>query len=345
MNKKDLAELRRLWKGDDVCADTLAYTHVIDGRMTGVNSCSFLSLEDDVFYKLVEIAKKCLSGNIQDKQLFIPVPETNGALKRTDLETLARMHRTDDNWDASVTSLFERIAEGCTDLNNYAILLFKVFYDVPMKADDNATLDDSDYTYAHMICAICPVELTKPSLMVDAKDNALCPITRLAQVKPPETAFLYPAFTERSSDYDHALVYVKNAKEPSDTCITGLFGASLDEHMTLTQKKIAFEESFRVAFAEDGDLSACLSYLRVQDAFTDALADNENAVFNQHTLDDVNVDSNCVKIWVDSLEKGLSKSLPDGKLLVADFYDEKTLNKNKDRLDMANQILHLSANS
>lgn len=345
MNKKDLAELRKLWKGDDVCADSITYAHVIDGRMTSINSCSFLSLEDDVFYKLVDIAKKCLSGNIQDKQLFVPVPETNGALKRADLETLARIYRTDDNWDTSVTSLFERIVESCSDLNNYAILLFKVFYDVPMKADDNATLDDSDCTYAHMICAICPVELTKPSLMVDVNDNTLCPITRLSQVKPPETAFLYPAFTERSSDYDHALVYVKNAKEPSDTYITGLFSASLDEHMTLTQKKIAFEASFRAAFDEEGDLNACLAYLRVQNAFADALVDNENAVFNQHTLDDVNVDPNCVKALVDSLEKCLSKSLSDGKLLIADLYDEKTLSKNKDRLDMANQIIHLSANS
>ena len=37
-------------------------------------------------------------------------------------------------------------------------------YDVPSRAEDHAKLDESEEVYEYLLCALCPVELSKPGL-------------------------------------------------------------------------------------------------------------------------------------------------------------------------------------
>ena len=68
---------------------------------------------------------------------------------------------------------------------------------VPIKGSDKAYQDESEEVYQYLILAISPTDSEQnPSL--------------------PDAGFLYPAFTDRSTDISHANIYGKNGRIPSE---------------------------------------------------------------------------------------------------------------------------------
>lgn len=78
---------------------------------------------------------------------------------------------------------------------DYAIYVFSGSYDVPTKGTDGAWMEGSEEVYDFIICSIAPL----------AHDYEL---------GSPEFGFLYPAFSDRSSDNTCIDIY---NKEPEDT--------------------------------------------------------------------------------------------------------------------------------
>lgn len=88
-------------------------------------------------------------------------------------------------------------------------------YGVITKTTDNNKLDESEEVYEYILCAICPVELTKAGLGYHKDKNVIAPRIRDWVVSVPETGFLFPAFSDRSSDVNAMGYYVKDAKRRS----------------------------------------------------------------------------------------------------------------------------------
>ena len=81
---------------------------------------------------------------------------------------------------------------------------------MPCKGRDGETLDDaSEIIYEYMLCAICPVKLTKAALGYDPAANRIGEVMRDWLVEPPEKAFLFPAFNDRGPDIHSILYYTK----------------------------------------------------------------------------------------------------------------------------------------
>lgn len=62
-----------------------------------------------------------------------------------------------------VDTFYDMIIEKYDSLGNYLILLFHDVYDVMTKTSDNNKLDESEEVYEYIICAICPMVLSKPT--------------------------------------------------------------------------------------------------------------------------------------------------------------------------------------
>ena len=75
MNKKDILELKRRFK-KDACTFTRLCGCYVDADHNKVTSFgeTFLNLEDEEFYKYLEIAKKVMSGTIGNFQLRRNLP-------------------------------------------------------------------------------------------------------------------------------------------------------------------------------------------------------------------------------------------------------------------------------
>jgi len=97
--------------------------------------------------------------------------------------------------DALLDVFYEVIGERYHAKEQYAVYLFHGNYDVPLKARDGERLWESEEVYSFIICAICPYYGDY-------------------ELGMPEWGFLFPAFSDRSSDINGIGVYNADEKHP-----------------------------------------------------------------------------------------------------------------------------------
>lgn len=198
---------------------------------------TFLNLEEDEFYKYLEIANKALSGKPGNNLIELPFPldaEAEGGAQALLMEL--RKTRLED--DDVLNRFYDRVIESYDKVENYIILLFHDAYDVPVKTSDNLALDDSEEVYEYIICAICPVDLSKPGLGYQEDENRIGAVKRNWVVGATESAFTFPCFTDRSTDLHAVMCYTKDAKMPHTELWEEVL--SCKAVYTATQKKTAF---------------------------------------------------------------------------------------------------------
>ncbi|MDD3660927.1 MAG: DUF4317 family protein, partial [Lachnospiraceae bacterium] len=122
---------------------------------------TFLNLEEEEFYKYLEIAKKTLSGTVGNNLIHLPItPEEEQAGGRQ--QFLMGLRESKLKNEGLLETFYSQIIEQYTYVGNYLILIFHDAYDVMTKTSDNNKLDESEEVYEYLLCAICPVDLTKP---------------------------------------------------------------------------------------------------------------------------------------------------------------------------------------
>ena len=250
MNKKEVLELKKRFK-----KETATFTRVcgcyVDGNHNKICKIgnTFLNLEEEEFYKYLEIANKSLSGTLGNNLLELSFPtEEEEVGGRQHILMALRETKLED--EALLDTYYDLVIDSFDHAGNYLILLFHDAYDVMSRTSDNRSLDESEEVYEYLICAICPVDLSKPGLGYLENEKRIGPRVRDWVVGPVDTAFLFPAFNDRSTDIHSTLFYTKNTKEPHSEFMANGLGCGV-EH-TATEHKMAFHSIVRnVLGAED----------------------------------------------------------------------------------------------
>lgn len=79
----------------------------------------------------------------------------------------------------------------------------------------------------HILCSICPVNLSKAGLIYDVAENNIKDRIRDWVVSRPETGFLFPVFNDRSTDIHGTLYFNKNIKNIHPDFIENVLGAPI----------------------------------------------------------------------------------------------------------------------
>ena len=124
---------------------------------------TFLNLEEDDYFKFLEIAKKVLSGTIGNNILELNFELNEEHINEKQLSFM-KLKNSGLKDDALLDEFYNSIIENYDYTGNFLILLFHDAYDVITKTKDNAKLDESEEVYEYILCAICPVELSKAGL-------------------------------------------------------------------------------------------------------------------------------------------------------------------------------------
>ena len=193
MNKKDILELKRRFK-KDACTFTRLCGCYVDADHNKVTSFgeTFLNLEDEEFYKYLEIAKKIMSGTIGNNLLELEFPtaeEAAGGRQQFLLGLRESALKNDDLMDA----FYDLVIDSYDYVGNYLILVFHDAYDVMTKTSDNNKLDESEEVYEYLLCAICPVNLTKPGLGYREDENRVSATGSLELRTPDLFSLLLPS--------------------------------------------------------------------------------------------------------------------------------------------------------
>ncbi|MDD6381382.1 MAG: DUF4317 domain-containing protein [Lachnospiraceae bacterium] len=249
MNNKDILEIKRRYKKDKHNFSRIAGCYV-DNEKNKIISFSQTpgEMPDDDFFKYLDIANKCLSGKLGNNILQLPFP--NDEIMTGDKYSLLQQLRTTELKDESVLdAFFDNVIENYLITGNFLILLYSDSYDIPMKTTDNQDLGDSEYIYDYILGAICPVNLSKSTLGYREAENAIGALRREWTVNPVESAFMFPSFSERNSDFNTVTVYAKNPKAPHREFWEN--GLHVSSRLTSAEKKNAFEEMVGKSVPDD----------------------------------------------------------------------------------------------
>lgn len=252
MNKKDINEIKKQFTQDN-CAITRLCGCYVDGeknKRTEIKE-AFLSLPEEEIFKYFEIFKKTLSGTIGRSLINMEFPlhtEQEGGTQ----EFLLRLRDSRLTDQEMLEKFYDKIIESYDYSENYLILLIHAAYDIPGKASDGLEMfDASDEVYEYLLCAICPVNLSKPGLAYNPEENCFQNRIRDWVVEMPEIGFLFPAFTDRSTDLHSLLYYIKKPENLHENLITEVLGCVTP--LTAGSQKESFNTLVENALGESCD--------------------------------------------------------------------------------------------
>lgn len=337
MNKKEVAEIKRRLKKESCTISKMVGCYVNSSKdKVCTFSESFLSLEDEEFHKYLEIANKTLSGTVGNNLIELEFPieaEENGAPQQN-LMALKKSGLEDENL---YNAFFDHIIETYDFVGNYLILLYYDNYDVMVKTSDNMKLDESEETYEYIICSICPVMLSKPGLGYREDEHRIGARIRDWVVGPTDSGFIFPCFTDRSSDIHSIMMYTKKADDPhKELWEMGLGCAS---KLTTQEKKNAFTNILTQTIGPDKedtsdiivDIQANLSdYIEEKKEVVgkddDIMLDSEVV---EEILKDVPISEEKTEKITKNYEEFFKEALPEAE----EILDTKVLKNNELRLE------------
>ncbi|MGL4107451.1 DUF4317 domain-containing protein [Clostridium sp. LP20] len=249
MRKKDILELKRRLKKDH-CTFTKMCGCYVNGEKHIILKFreTFLNLDEDEYFKYLEIAKKVLSGTIGNNILELNFP-TNEDLVNEKQISLMQLKKSQLRDDAILDDFYESIIDNYDYTGNFLILIFHDAYDVMKKTSDNAKLDESEEVYEYVLCAICPVSLSSPGLRYFEEENKIKARIRDWVVEGPTNGFVFPAFIERSSDVNSIMYYTKNAKDTHPELMENALGCY--SRQTATIQKETFQSIIKDSFSTE----------------------------------------------------------------------------------------------
>ena len=277
MEKKEVLELKRRLKKETCTISKLAGCYVNSSKEKVVTfTDDFFGLSDEEIFKYLEIANKTLSGTVGNNLMELAFPEEADGMQKSML-ALKNSKLSDD---AILDGFYDRVISSFKYEGHYLILLFYDIYDVPKKTTDGMKLDESEEVYDYIICSICPVRLSKAGLGYIENENKIAPRIRDWIVDATDTGFIYPAFSDRSTDIHHVMVYAKKPADPHKEFWEAALGCG--SRYTAAEKKTAFSNMVisRVG-PENEDLDDIIA--DVNEAIAVHI-DHEEAIHGQGTI-------------------------------------------------------------
>ena len=252
MNKKEILEIRKQFTPAN-CAITRICGCYVDHEKTKKmeSKDAFLSLPEEEAFKYFDIFRKTLSGTVGKNMLNLEFPldaEMPGGAQ----EFLLKLRDSKLEDDMLLEEFYDKVIAAYDYAENYYIILIHAMYDVPGKASDGMEMfDASDEVYEYLLMSICPVTLSKAGLSYNAEDNRIQDRIRDWIVDMPAKGFLFPAFSDRSTDLHGVLYYTKKSEDLQPELIDQLLGAKMP--MSADSQKETFQMIIEDTLGEDGD--------------------------------------------------------------------------------------------
>ena len=251
MNTKEVGEIRRRVRRDRSNMTAIYGCYVGENKeiITEFRQSTAMMSENEAD-KYFGLLKRALSGSLGKNLIDINF-KTAQVADSPEHKMLMQLRQQENLKNDEIRmGFYQKVMESVNLDTAYLILLGCDSYDVPFKSkDDFAQADNSDETFTYVLCAICPVKQTKPTLhyVPESKDFHDGGITNV--VSAPELGFLFPAFDNRSTNIYNALYYTHSPKENHEGFVTAVFNTSIPK--PAAEQKKSFEALLTTTLEED----------------------------------------------------------------------------------------------
>lgn len=314
MIKANFLELKKQFKPDDSTIDKMKLVYVDYEKNKIIDKLvSFYQIEDDQIHKYMDIFKKTLSGTPK-KNLYdvsFPIDEESEGGKQNLLYKIQSAHLM--NVDKELDELIDNIIDNFVYGENYLITIVHGTYDVPTKATDGTTMEDSSETvYDYILCSICPVQRAKAALMFNMKENDITDNSQEWTVGAPIKGFLFPAFTDRESDIHAIAYYTKKPEDISPELVTAITGA--ESPMSAAAQKNTFEELVESTVGELNYDTMKNLHQEVIEVINDHSMDSEEYQLEPEKIKEILHESGVSEEKLETFDQNYKEILGDKKL-------------------------------
>ena len=239
MKKRDVLELKRRLKKKECTFTKMSGCYVNSNKEMVLSfTQDFRDLKEEEYYKYLDIANKVLSGTVGNSLLKLDF--SNDAEEPLGpQQVLFGIRESNLLNEELLKTFYQHVIDNFYFVGNYLIVLFRDTYDVPAKTTDNFKTGESEEVYEYILCAICPVDLSKPALGYIEEEDRIGARIRDWVVGVPEIGFVFPLFDERSANIHSTLYYTKNTKEPHSEFMKEVLGCGMKR--TTNEKKQVFK--------------------------------------------------------------------------------------------------------
>ena len=250
MNKKDIGKIKRrlnLEKHNITCIRGCYVNGQGDVITAFTRSLQAMGQEEGEMY--LSLFRKVLSGNQGQNLLDMDfTPEQVMESQQHHLLTALKDCALRD--EDIVDHCFQLIRDSFQAEEHYLILMLHDGYDLPQYTQDGEMdRDNATQVFHYVLCAVCPVKLTKDALCYNASENDFRSKMADWAVSAPEVGFLFPAFEEGAANIYRALYYTRDTAVHQDALIDSLFGAA--PPMPAKAQQEAFQALLQDTLQED----------------------------------------------------------------------------------------------
>lgn len=246
MNSKEIGEIRRRFRAEKSNI-TRVRGCLINEKKEIISrfdqSLSLMSVEESE--EVLALLRRTLSG--RSGRNLLTISFSNQQVLDSDEHRLLSSLRTSLD-DASVEALFDKVRETFVSEGNYLILVANDSYDVPSYGADGNKKEDGGNLYSYVLCAICPIKMTKSALGYRMTESVLRNVTPDWVIGSPEAGFLFPAFDGRQANIYNALYYTRSASDNREELIDALFRT--EAPLPAAAQKQIFSNLFRDTVAD-----------------------------------------------------------------------------------------------
>lgn len=240
MNEKENGEIRRHTRRDKSNM-TAIYGCYVNSQKTILSQfrVSTGMMSENEADKYFTFMKKNLSGAVGRNLIDIPF-STQQVMEGEEHKLLMALRESQLADEELLKQFFERIIGAMESEDSYLILIGCDAYDVPFKnKNDDDDADRAEETYRYLLCGICPVKDSKPTLAYDAGEKVFHDGGIRQQLAAPMVGFLFPTFDDRTTNIYHAQLYTRDAGDNQEALVKALFNA--EPVMAAKEQKRSFE--------------------------------------------------------------------------------------------------------
>ena len=201
MNRKEISAIRARLTPDKCAIPSILGCYVNEKReIVSEFNRALMTFPQEEQEKYLSLFKRVLAG-APGKNLVDIDFRPDQVMHSDHHKLLMGLRNTELKVAEGVHALYHNIIDGLNFEGNYLILLAYDAYDIPYHGhDDNKSDNYSEETFNYILCAICPVMLSKPALSYFSNDNEFHSRELDWVVAAPEIGFMFPAFEDSVSN-------------------------------------------------------------------------------------------------------------------------------------------------
>lgn len=331
MNKKETAEIKKNFSdksGFFIMEKVL--TAFVDNeknlRYSNISSC--ITMESDELELYQNILKKVLNTNIGKNFTEYEFPnEAYEEEKSQDI--LYKFLKSELKDEESADNFLNNIINNVSYTGAFSVITAYCTYTIRRKNKlDEFSEDDADELYRYIITAICPVEAGDTGFVFDNFNNEIIhrTETELFISKTPSDGFLYPVFSNRSSDVNHVMYYSKKAENPNISIIENVLGCNFV--MSADIEKANFQNILKTVAGDELDYTLINTINeKIKETVEQNKDETDTYTIDSNKIHDILEESGVSHERLKALDKVYESSCGNAPLTASNLVESKTVLK------------------